>query len=70
VTRTIAPARELLDQALADLVDAARKIGAIIELQCETAPVAKNEMFVNLAAAFAIRAVDGENIHTALLHRT
>lgn len=34
-------------------LDSARKIGAIIELQCETAPVAKNEMFVNLAAAFA-----------------
>lgn len=34
-------------------LDSAKKVGAIIELQCETAPVAKNEMFVNLAAAFA-----------------
>jgi len=34
-------------------LDSARKVGAIIELQCETASVAKNEMFVNLAAAFA-----------------
>jgi len=40
-------------------LDAARKIGAIIELQCETAPVAKNEMFVNLASAFARRVAAG-----------
>ena len=40
-------------------LDAARKIGAIIELQCETAPVAKNEMFVNLAIAFARRVAAG-----------
>lgn len=39
--------------------DSARKIGAIIELQCETAPVAKNEMFVNLAAAFARKVAGG-----------
>jgi elongation factor Ts len=38
---------------IAIYLDSARKVGAIIELQCETAPVAKNEMFVNLAAAFA-----------------
>lgn len=38
---------------IAIYLDSARNIGAIIELQCETAPVAKNEMFVNLAAAFA-----------------
>jgi elongation factor Ts len=30
-------------------IDDARKVGALIELQCETAPVAKNELFVNLA---------------------
>ena len=40
-------------------LDAAREIGAIIELQCETAPVAKNEMFVNLASAFARRVAAG-----------
>jgi elongation factor Ts len=34
-------------------IDDARKVGAIIELQCETAPVAKNELFVELAAAIA-----------------
>ena len=38
---------------IAIYLDSARKVGGIIELQCETAPVAKNEMFVNLAAAFA-----------------
>lgn len=46
---------------IAIYLDSARKIGAIIELQCETAPVAKNEMFVNLAAAFAKKvALGGE----------
>ncbi len=40
-------------------LDSARKVGAIIELQCETAPVAKNEMFVNLAAAFAKKVASG-----------
>jgi len=38
---------------IAVYLDSARRVGAMIELQCETAPVAKNEMFVNLAAAFA-----------------
>ena len=40
MTRTIAPARELLDQALADLVDAARKIG---EWKAEPAPLTPTE---------------------------
>lgn len=30
-------------------IDPGRKFGALIELQCETAPVAKNELFVSLA---------------------
>ncbi len=38
---------------IAIYLDSAKKVGGIIELQCETAPVAKNEMFVSLAAAFA-----------------
>lgn len=38
-----------------------RKIGAIIELQCETAPVAKNELFVNLANAFAAKTATGSS---------
>ena len=40
MSRTIAPARELLDQALADLVDAARKIG---EWKAEPAPLTPRE---------------------------
>ena len=44
---------------IAIYLDSARKVGAIIELQCETAPVAKNEMFVNLAAAFAKKVAQG-----------
>ncbi len=35
------------------------KIGGIIELQCETAPVGKNEMFVELANAFAAKVASG-----------
>lgn len=40
-------------------VDEARKVGALIELQCETAPVAKNELFVDLANAFAKAVAEG-----------
>ena len=36
-------------------IDGARKCGGIVELQCETNPVAQNEMFVELANAFAQR---------------
>jgi elongation factor Ts len=34
-------------------LDPAKQVGAILELQCETAPVAKNEMFGKLAADLA-----------------
>jgi elongation factor Ts len=37
-----------------------RKRGGIVELQCETAPVAKNELFVALANAFARRVAEGK----------
>jgi elongation factor Ts len=40
-------------------IDAARKVGSIIELQCETAPVAKNELFIALANAFAKKVAAG-----------
>lgn len=33
-----------------------RKSGGIVELQCETAPVAKNELFIELANTFARKA--------------
>ena len=34
-------------------IDDAGTTGGIVEIQCETAPVAKNEIFVDLASAFA-----------------
>lgn len=38
-----------------------KKVGGIVELQCETAPVAKNELFIGLVEAFAEKvAADGE----------
>ena len=45
---------------IAIFVDATTGAGGIIELQCETAPVAKNEMFVDLADAFAQKVARGE----------
>ena len=40
-------------------IDDSRKFGALIELQCETAPVAKNEIFQALANAFARKVAKG-----------
>lgn len=37
-------------------IDETRKRGALAELQCETAPVAKNELFISLANNFAKKA--------------
>ncbi len=37
-------------------VDAARKVGGIVELRCETAPVASNDLFINLVKSFAEKA--------------
>ena len=34
-------------------------VGAIIALECETSPVAKNEMFLNLGQAFARKVAEG-----------
>jgi len=39
-------------------IDEAGKVGAIVELQCETAPVGKNELFIDLANAFAKKAAE------------
>jgi len=39
-------------------INEARTLGAIVELQCETAPVAKNELFIDLANAFAKKAAE------------
>lgn len=40
-------------------IDADKKVGAMAELQCETAPVAKNELFRELANSFATKAAQG-----------
>ncbi len=44
---------------IAIVMDPARKIAGMIELQCETAPVAKNELFVKLANDFAKKVSSG-----------
>ncbi len=43
-------------------VDEARRVGGIIELCCETAPVAKNESFIELANEFARRVAGGSEV--------
>ena len=40
-------------------INDARTLGAIVELQCETAPVAKNELFIDLANAHAKKVAEG-----------
>jgi elongation factor Ts len=42
-------ARETTEGRVGIFIDPAAKLGGIIELRCESAPVAKNEMFVKLA---------------------
>lgn len=41
--------RETTEGRIGVYLDPAAKVGAIVELRCESAPVAKNEMFVKLA---------------------
>lgn len=40
-------------------IDDAKKFGALVELQCETAPVGKNELFVDLADSIARKVASG-----------
>jgi elongation factor Ts len=47
---------------IAIFIDAAKKVGGMIELQCETAPVAKNEMFIELANSFARKVAMGTEV--------
>jgi len=51
--------RETSEGRISVYLDEARKVGAIIALQCETAPVAKNDFFVGLADAFAKNVAEG-----------
>jgi elongation factor Ts len=41
--------REAAEGRVAVVIDPATKAGAILEMRCESAPVAKNDLFVNLA---------------------
>ena len=41
------------------VINDAKNTGAIIELQCETAPVAKNDLFIDLAESFAQKVASG-----------
>jgi elongation factor Ts len=41
--------REMAEGRIAVYIDSAKQVGAIIELRCESAPVAKSEPFVRLA---------------------
>jgi elongation factor Ts len=45
--------REMAEGRIATFVDPTAKVGAIIELRCESAPVAKSEPFINLANELA-----------------
>ncbi|MCP4251614.1 MAG: translation elongation factor Ts [bacterium] len=47
--------RETGEGRLAVFIDDAKTTGAVIELRCETAPVGKNEVFVNLADNIALQ---------------
>src|SRR5581483_5111368 len=41
--------RETAEGRIAAFIDAAKKVGGLVELRCETAPSAKNDQFVQLA---------------------
>lgn len=45
--------REMAEGRIATFIDSAAKLGAILEMRCETAPVAKSEPFVVLANELA-----------------
>ncbi|MBM4069205.1 MAG: translation elongation factor Ts [Planctomycetes bacterium] len=40
--------REIAEGRIGVFIDPAKKIGAILEMRCESAPVAKNDMFIKL----------------------
>jgi len=46
-------AREAAEGRIAAHIDPAKKVGALVEMRCETAPTAKNELFVALANEIA-----------------
>src|SRR3954462_14791992 len=46
-------ARETAEGRVAVFIDPVQKVGAIIELRCETAPVSKTDQFIQLANEMA-----------------
>jgi elongation factor Ts len=45
--------RETAEGRVADYIDAAKGVGALVEVRCESAPVAKSEPFVQLTSVLA-----------------
>jgi elongation factor Ts len=65
--------RETGEGRIGVYIDSARKTGAIIELRCESAPVGKNDLFINLANNLARHVAQGsekspdpQGVHKAL----
>jgi len=52
--------RETGEGRIGVYINPSRTVGGLVELQCESAPVAGNELFVNLANAFAGRVAAGK----------
>lgn len=63
-----AAARETAEGRIATYLDPAQKVGAILELRCESAPVAKSDLFIRLANDLARQvAVEGATTPEQLL---
>ena len=58
-------ARETGEGRIGVYLDEAGKVGAIIELRCETAPVAANSRFIELANAMARKVAEGAEAEPA-----
>jgi elongation factor Ts len=59
--------RETAEGRIAVFIDPAKKVGAIVEMRCESAPVAKSEQFVALANDLARMAAEGADTVDKLL---
>jgi elongation factor Ts len=60
--------REAGEGRIGAFIDPAKQVGALLELRCETAPVAKSEMFVSLANELAKQvALQGATTPEAML---
>src|SRR5436305_11246063 len=63
-----AASRETAEGRVATFVDPAQKVGAIVEVRCESAPVAKSDLFIALANDLAKQvALEGATSPEALL---